>query len=455
MSKFKLGLLLLLMICKANGQSIQLTGGSSTLYGANGGAAKIFLPNSTAYVSAGIQGGKFQTGFQDELLWRGYDVKLGDSSFNYSTDGSGLGVNVRGLMIGKKDYGAFVGATGIATLLPMFNTLRPQNFGFGFFYSRRLKRFEWKSLNALSGNKKTITDSVSFSSKIFTTYVNAGLLQNDFQITGTGILNLSHFQLYGNRFEQIFKAQTSISSAVGAGFHISNFSVTGSALKASYAGKESSGVSFGASEKVGWLTGSLTYAKSAKSKILYAGISQTPNRHWSISEQVSSTKQVSGSIAYSGGSYSAQVGRTEVLVPGEGFQSVTSLTVSLKVRDSVVNVANEVLPDGSRKYSVTLSDWIYGKYTGGKKSPSFAKYLITGSVVNRAGKPVVGAAIKVGKTTVYSDPAGNFFSRQKHDRSYDVQVLVAEFLTSGRWKVVRCPASARPGDPLLIIVAVN
>jgi hypothetical protein len=66
---------------------------------------------------------------------------------------------------------------------------------------------------------------------------------------------------------------------------------------------------------------------------------------------------------------------------------------------------------------------------------------------------LAGAAIKVGTETAYTNADGEFMVRVKKNVSVAVSVDVGSFTAPGNWRCIECPATAKPGDPVLITVA--
>ena len=65
----------------------------------------------------------------------------------------------------------------------------------------------------------------------------------------------------------------------------------------------------------------------------------------------------------------------------------------------------------------------------------------------------LGAAIKIGTETAYTNADGEFMVRVKKNVSVAVSVDVGSFTAPGNCRCVECPATAKPGDEIKIVVA--
>jgi hypothetical protein len=87
------------------------------------------------------------------------------------------------------------------------------------------------------------------------------------------------------------------------------------------------------------------------------------------------------------------------------------------------------------------------------------QYVINGQVTTPDGLPVYGAAVRIGKETVYSDRDGRFFARERKPGQYKVEVVIAEFIATGDFTVVSAPADVAatkdPQAPGIVIVIAH
>ena len=107
-----------------------------------------------------------------------------------------------------------------------------------------------------------------------------------------------------------------------------------------------------------------------------------------------------------------------------GFQPVVH--VSLRVRlphDASLNFSTSVDALGRTKHTAYGTTYVYGTALDPAAHPrapvarvKFEKYVLTGRVVDVDGKPVEGAAIRVGGDVVFTDSDGAFSSAQRRSQ---------------------------------------
>ena len=130
-----------------------------------------------------------------------------------------------------------------------------------------------------------------------------------------------------------------------------------------------------------------------------------------------------------------------------GFQQ--SLRLSVRVRlpgNTTFDVATNTSPLGETAYTTYATTYAYSDALdpGARRGPPsvkvrLAKHLVEGVVEEADGRPIAGAAIRVGDDLVFSDSNGRFVSRQAQQKQYPLAVLVDEFMFPGRYDVVTAP----------------
>jgi hypothetical protein len=65
-------------------------------------------------------------------------------------------------------------------------------------------------------------------------------------------------------------------------------------------------------------------------------------------------------------------------------------------------------------------------------------------VADEAGKPIRGAALRIGKELAFTDSDGLFFVRVAKRSGMPVEVAFDEFLAPGNWEMVTVPEKANP-----------
>jgi methionine-rich copper-binding protein CopC len=147
--------------------------------------------------------------------------------------------------------------------------------------------------------------------------------------------------------------------------------------------------------------------------------------------------------------------------PDHPFTQALSVTINLNLFGNVhLSTATSFTPQGKIVYTLAGSGSYY-RSSEFEAAPQFQSsrlqhYLIQGQVTTSDGHPVSGAAIRIGKETLYSDRDGHFFARQRKAGSYKVEVLPKEFIAIGEYTVLSAPLSATATkndiDPGILIV---
>ncbi len=132
------------------------------------------------------------------------------------------------------------------------------------------------------------------------------------------------------------------------------------------------------------------------------------------------------------------------LQPLNPFESVLSLTARLQLGRYSTSLNTIFQPDGSVSYVANASTFLYfGEFGGAAQSnligKQMGKFVLRGRVVDDAGQPVDGAAIELDGQLAFTNTNGEFLVRVGRPRTYQVRVLLQEFLTPGTWEVVRAP----------------
>jgi hypothetical protein len=195
-------------------------------------------------------------------------------------------------------------------------------------------------------------------------------------------------------------------------------------------------------------------------RVLLVHVVQEQFHRWTVSGIVN---QLQGQTSYAfGGGYhgnkiNVSLDHAVLFFPvgGKGFQQTTTVQVSLRIHDTVLNFQTNVDPMMHAQYTTYASSYLQGPLAGpataGQSHSTGGRFLIAGTVVDEHGQPVEGAAIQLrGGAVVYSDGEGRFFARVKHDKPAALVVLLQEFAAPGRWMVTICPADAVPGAEVLI-----
>jgi hypothetical protein len=455
---------LLLLSVPASAQVLQLSAGRSTLLGGSGGEITAYLPVSTITASAGFADGHFVFGGSDTFKFHGLDVTAGDKNFGYSFDGAGLGVSTRGLFVQRNSehtsIAGFVGSTGIGYGAPFMNTATAQHVGVGFFLQHHFENgLLFSSLAVVDGGRRTAVQGLAYQSHVFRVSGSGGLLQNQKYFSGEvdyqPLRSLSFSATHNDYFLSDHLTAKSLSAFSAFG----RVTLQASVLEGQDKTLKTTGASAGAGLRIGSTTVRSNFYESNHHTMLVHTV-QERFRRWTVTGIIN---QMHGQTTYAfGGGYhgnklSVSVDHSVLFFPlgGMGFQQTTSVQVSLRIHDTVVNFGSTVDPSMHMKYTTYASTYAQGPLAGlvtEKHSYStHGKFVITGTVVDEHGQPVEGAAIQLaGGAVVYSDSQGKFFARVKHNRAIVLNVLVNEFAAPGHWAVTSCTVNGQPGIDAVI-----
>ena len=457
-------LCMLLFALPASAQILELAAGRSTLLNGTGAEVIAFFPQSTLSASAGFANGHFVAGASDTFLFHGLEITAGDKNFGYSFDGAGLGVSTRGLFIQRKSrrtlFAVFAGSSGLGYTTSFMNTEKSEHLGAGFFLQRDFENgLLLSSLGLIDGGRHTAVQGLSYHARLFRVAGRGGVLQNQKYFTGEGDFQPLQSLSFSATHSDYFLSDRLTTNSLSAFASLGLVTLQGSVLDGHYQGLETKGASAGASVRIGTVTvRSNVYESNHRTLLVH--VVQERYRHWTLAAIVN---QAQGQVSYAfGGGYqgnvvSVNLDHSVLFFPaaGKGFEQTTSVQVSWRIHDTAINFQTYMDPMMRVQYTAYASSYVQGPLAGlevnGHSHSTGGKFLISGTVVDGHGQAVEGAAIQVQKVgVVYTDSAGKFFARVKHDKPLALTVLVREFATPGRWAVASCPAEAVPGTDVLI-----
>jgi hypothetical protein len=464
-------LLAIIALClPATAQVVQLTGGQSSLMRGAGAGLTAYLPASTLYMGAGCAAGHCAVGFADTFKFHGWDATAGDSAFGYSFDSAGLSTQVRGLNLQRtspqQTTSFFVGSAALGNSTPFFLANRAQHLGAGFFHSRKRDRWQLGTLEVVNGGKWTAVQGASYTGNTLRAGVTGGLLENQRLLDAVAsykpIHNLQFSAGHATTFAPLHVTSDSASTFAAWRY----FTAQASASRATYLGRTITGTGQGVGAAIGPVSLQANWYQAAGQRVTFQTAQERVTRRWTL-QQVAT--QANGHASYGiGGAYhdnhiSVSVDHSIAFFAERGWQQVTSVQVTFHVphTDAAVTVGTTTLPTGQTKYTAYASTWAHGPLhlqaadTHHTTHSKAGRYMLQGTVVDRKGKPVTGAAVALGKETVWSDSEGAFFVRQRKAQPVLVHVLPKEFSAPGTWVVVAAPDTAQPGQPVTIIVSTN
>jgi hypothetical protein len=102
-----------------------------------------------------------------------------------------------------------------------------------------------------------------------------------------------------------------------------------------------------------------------------------------------------------------------------------------------------VAPDGKLLYTSEVEGALSHELLGARPDAvaPLGGMVLVGRVVDERGEPVMGAALMVDQSAVYTDSRGYFSMRERKARRHAVVVLVHEFLNGGVYRVVSAPGT--------------
>ena len=145
---------------------------------------------------------------------------------------------------------------------------------------------------------------------------------------------------------------------------------------------------------------------------------------------------------------------------GSPFVQTLGLDVRVRLIGNLqLRAGTHTTPDGRVRYTISGSQLLSRarNRSGSVSRAAFAKYLIHGVVRDAEGKPVEGAAVKVGDEVLVTGRDGRFFLRTGRAAPAAIAVLPDEFSMPGRYEAVSVPPVAVPdvenrAQPIVIVV---
>ena len=450
-----LAIFILLSASGVRGQIINLQGGDSTLFNAVGGSAVLYFPGSELSAGLGLYDGKLVASAADQFSFRGWDIRSGDSTVSFTTEGAGLGLSERGIFvqkIGKKSSVAiFMGACGSQFGSPFFLGLRATKYCLGYSYKRMLLPSLTMGSFAVSEGKNSAIESLHWTKSFLVLSAAAGVLNDDPFLNFSATASRPWGSFNAQRQTVIFQTQTINVTSVSAGTRAGFFSVHAADFISNH-----SGYNAGVGETFSIFTLRQDYYKTTGSSgIISTGLSARISRRFTFTGS-SNDDQGKWSASY-GGTYtsnlvSLNINHSLSYAALRGFVQTTSASITLQLpHSSTASLSTVQMPDGSMRWTSYGGSFFQGPLQGaalpsiGRSSSKPGKYVVNGLVLDERGSPVEGAAVMIGQELAIADSEGKFFVRMKYTKPVAISVDLAEFAAPGKWEVVSCPASAVPG----------
>jgi hypothetical protein len=133
--------------------------------------------------------------------------------------------------------------------------------------------------------------------------------------------------------------------------------------------------------------------------------------------------------------------------PSNPFTQALAVSLNLNLRGNLhLSTDTSFTPQGKMIYTLAGSGSFY-RMAGMEAAPPMESfrlqpYVIQGLVQYPDGRPVAGAAIRIGKDILYSDHDGRFFAREHKPGRYKIEVDLSAFVADGSFTVVSAPDDA-------------
>lgn len=492
---FQLGLLLI-CVSATPGQTVEINGGGSNFLGSGGGIT-LFGPNSETHLMAGILNDSVVYAADTEFELHKWDITVGDQQFFLTTGQLALTTPVRGMSFrrergfsckpktqknvagyqGQNCFGdqirLFVGAAGDTFSSPYFYSIRHAHAAAGLSYKRELtRRFTVGTIQAVTGQRKTSLEDLDYKLGRFEIRGQGGWLLSNPQFGGDLNFTTRHLGLDANRSTYIFNVScsgcppliaprvttNSFSGYGGYGWFNASASLFDSSINR--------GEAFNTGAHFGWLQVQASDYKSGKLSSQLLTLTERAGLHLSLSEYITRSRDTwnyNFGLSYTSNRFNFQVGYSVLYFPllRDPFQRVLNLQIGFRIKSASINAATAAQPNGRNQWAVGADDYQQTRLhlpaigTGEESFRSLpqygrgGKYCMAGVVLDTDAKPVEGAAIVIGRDTVYTNSQGMFSSRQKH-KTNPIRVDLDNFMLPGTWEVVSAPSTGTAGEHVTI-----
>jgi len=130
-----------------------------------------------------------------------------------------------------------------------------------------------------------------------------------------------------------------------------------------------------------------------------------------------------------------------------GFQQTMQVNLRFQLRNARLQFSTNTTTFGRTAYTAYGTGYAYGKPVEGRapasSGGSLAKYVIQGQVVDEAGRPIHGAALRIDRQIVFTDSGGIFSARERKEKEYPVEILFDQFMFPGTYRLVVGPSTVK------------
>jgi hypothetical protein len=330
-------LLILLFTTTARGQAVQISGGSSTLLNASGGAVTLYTPNSTSQASLGINDGHLVAGLSTHFIFHGWETYLGDKQVFFTSVSLGLAVPARGIFLQRKgpryEVAFFNAAVGQLRTTPFFSGLEASHFGGGtsirYFLSDELT---FGTIQAVASGKLTSLEEAAWHHSFITLGAAGGWLDGKRLLNGRTDARWKHFGANLTRQTFIDPQRVDVTSE-GVTLAAGRFDGYASAFQS-----QQSGEAVGAGVRIGWVQLRANSFRSSNGHSSTLNLAETITRRWSLFQFVS--RSDGHSALNFGGSYrsnlvTASVDWQTYFDPTSGFRQLPAASLDFQLPRSI------------------------------------------------------------------------------------------------------------------------
>jgi len=492
----------------ASAQGLQISSGDSTITNAMGAEVKMVTANSEVSLAGGVVSGHVVGGATEATIYRGLNIHAGDVMlpFGLMTDytAGSIQFSAVGLGVSKGDaktqtsWTAFAGATSTQYIMPFFYGAKTSSPMAAFFFTHHINpAWTFTSSEVLSDTQTSIQELAFHPFTPLTFAVGAGFGSNAPFASGrigwksehlNGVLNYTKraanfqrvilpyttlvendglnaslgftsrpFTFTADHTNTLSALKTGIIAStvnsVSASGSLSFFSANSSVFFGESAGKNISGQTAGIGISEKFLTVQTNWYRSASGSQVSGIVTEKITRHVSVNQYIQKDAVNFGG-EYHANLITVSAGYSTSYFPVlDAFEKVFSAQITLQLPNAMTVTGGTVTtPDGKTRWSVYGTKFGQGNMTHAE--PVSGKYEYSGAVVTVDGLPVLGAAVMLGKTEVFTNKEGIFLMPSRKRKTLAVKVLVNDFMAPGKWLVVSGPMTIAPDEHVQIVVTI-
>jgi hypothetical protein len=504
----RFGLVVLLWTVSAAAQNVQLMGGDSSLFRAEGASARLLFANSETSISGGVINGQTFVGVVEKFTTHGWTVDAGDITLPFklvtdftptTTQYPAVGA-VISRTTGNRTLTLFTGATATAYQVPFVFGSRAETPTAGIFYEQRMSQWTFTSAEVVSTGKQSAIQSLQFRPTDATSFAVAAGVGNNSPFVGLRagyetqrLVGVVAWTKRGAGFQRVVIPNYSVTENNGlearGSYLTRHFNVTAdrqnllSSIRGTVVNSTVESVSTGASTSL--LSGSATgfYGRTNGQVIrgMTAGIGGTVGpvtarydwylsqgrmsqsvsviekltRHFSVNEFIQA-HSVNAGAEYHSNTLTASGGYSMSFFPALGiFQKVLSVSLSVQLPHNLrLDAQTVTTPDGRVRWTAYATTYQNGPLSDIQlgSNHTTGKYSYIVKFVTPDGEPIAGAAT-IGRVETFANQRGfALVPTNKKAAKKPLTILVDDFPAAGRYRVVSAPTDITPEVPAEVVV---